>query len=159
MIAITSPAWAQERFTQAFGGKGGKQFVLRCPAGSVLTGVSALSGAYVNNIAPICDGRRMPGAGGGGDRSTVVCPSDSVVRKMQVVTLRSENMLLKALKLYCFSKANGGATGEVPLDTPGRYTGFYPMDHVDCGSRNAVGLQGRSGASVDAVGLICGSKR
>lgn len=159
LSVITSPASAQERFTHVWGGKGGKQFVLRCPVGSVLTGVSALAGAYVNNIAPICDGYRMPGTGGGGDRSTVVCPSNSVVRKMQVISLRSENLLVKALKLYCFSKVDGAATAEVPLNTPGRYTGFYPTDHVDCGSRNAIGLQGRSGASVDAVGLICAGKR
>lgn len=167
-IAAATPAQAQEWFTDPVGGTGGQQYILRCPAGAVVTGVAALTGAYVNNIAPICDGRTMPGAGGGGDRRSASCPAGSVVDTIDIILLRSPNHLVKALQLFCHAPGTRLQTARVSLDTPGVYTAplvsirsvpGYPSGTMNCANQSIVGLQGRAGASVDALGLICSRTR
>lgn len=172
-IAVSMPAQAQERFTNPVGGTGGQQYVLRCPSGTLVTGVAALTGAYINNIAPICDGRTMPGAGSNGNQRSAACPLGSAVDKIFIISLRSPNHLLKALELFCVARGSRQATASVRLDTPGVYTApfnpqslnyflprikapGYPTATIDCGNRPIIGLQGRAGAAVDALGLICG---
>lgn len=181
-FAATLPAQAQETFTPTLGGNGGQQFIARCPANTSLTGVEARTGAYVNYIAPVCDGRAIQGAGGGGDRRSAVCPAGSVVRSMAVTSLRSPNHLLKALILDCAARGSRTRTASVPLDTPGAFTSpsgpignlalfvsgpvgalrmadnlskGYPKGTLSCGAKDIIGLQGRSGSAVDALGLIC----
>lgn len=176
------PASAQETFTPAFGGSGGTQFIARCPANTLVTGVEARTGAYVNYIAPLCDGRAIQGGGGGGARRSALCPAGSVVRSMAVTSLRSSNHLLKALILDCAARGSQVRTASVPLDTPGAFTSptgtagniallvagpvgairmaenlnkNYPKGTLSCGAKDIIGLQGRSGAAVDALGLIC----
>ena len=146
------------------------------------SGVEARTGAYVNYIAPMCNGRPVQGAGGGGDRRSAVCPEGSVVRSMAVTSLRSANHLLKALILDCAARGSQTRTASVPLDTPGAFTSpsgtvgnialfvsgpvgalrmaenlskDYPRGTLSCGAKDIIGLQGRSGSSVDALGLIC----
>jgi hypothetical protein len=157
---------AQERFTAPFGGRGGQQFIARCPAGAELTGIFAITGAYVNSIAPMCDGRQGPGFGGeGADRRKVECPKGSVVSSVYMISLRSDNHLLKKVTIDCVSRATRAPTARVDLDTPGRYTrpftvfnpaSGYPTTTQTCGQQRILGLQGRAGASIDALGLICG---
>ena len=164
--ALTPPAYAQERFTDPFGGDGGQQFVLRCPVGTEVTGVSALVGAYVNNIGPICNGRPVPGAGGKGNPRSASCPDGSIVDRIDAIALRSPNHLLKALGLRCVARGTRQRTAAVPLDTPGAYTTTsfkqfvftpgYPTGSMNCAGQSIIGLQGRAGAAVDALGLICG---
>jgi hypothetical protein len=181
-LATSLPASAQETFTPAFGGGGGQQFIARCPANTLVTGVAARTGAYVNYIAPLCDGRAIQGGGGGGERRSAVCPAGSVVRSIAVTSLRSSNHLLKALILDCAARGSQTRTASIPLDTPGAFTSpsgtvgnialfvsgpvgalrmvdnlnkNYPKGSLSCGSKDIIGLQGRSGDAVDAVGLIC----
>ena len=163
-MAVVSSVQAQERFTDPVGGAGGQQYIQRCPAGTVLTGVAALTGAYINNIAPICNGRTMPGAGGQGDKRSASCPAGSIVETIDLILLRSPNHLVKALQLFCHAPGTRLQTARVSLDTPGVYTTpyfslrqvtGYPSGTMDCGNQSIVGLQGRAGAAVDALGLIC----
>lgn len=182
LIGTTLSASAQESFTTPFGGSGGQQFIARCPPNSLVNGVEARTGAYVNYIAPLCDGRAIQGGGGGGDRRSAVCPAGSVVRSIAVTSLRSSNHLLKALILDCAARGSQTRTASVPLDTPGAFTSptgtlgnialitagpvgalrmveninkNYPKGTLSCGAKDVIGLQGRAGAAVDAVGLIC----
>jgi hypothetical protein len=182
LIGTTFSACAQESFTAPFGGGGGQQFIARCPANSLVNGVEARTGAYVNYIAPLCNGRAIRGGGSGGDRRSAVCPAGSVVRSMAVTSLRSSNHLLKALILDCAARGSQTRTASVPLDTPGAFTSptgtlgsfalfttgpvgalrmvenintNYPRGTLSCGAKDIIGLQGRAGAAVDAVGLIC----
>jgi hypothetical protein len=181
-LGTSLTASAQETFTPAFGGSGGQQFIARCPANTSVTGVEARTGAYVNYIAPLCDGRAILGGGGGGDSRSALCPAGSVVRSMAVTSLRSSNHLLKALILDCAARGSRVRTASIPLDTPGAFTSptgtvgniallvagpvgairmgenlnkNYPKGTLSCGSKDIIGLQGRSGAAVDALGLIC----
>ncbi|MEO6280426.1 hypothetical protein [Roseateles sp.] len=181
-LGASLPVSAQEAFTPAIGGGGGQQFIARCPANTFVTGVEARTGAYVNYIAPLCDGRAIQGGGGSGDRRSASCPAGSVVRSMAVTSLRSSNHLLKALILDCAARGSQVRTASVPLDTPGAFTSptgtagniallvagpvgairmaenlnkNYPRGTLSCGAKDIIGLQGRSGAAVDALGLIC----
>jgi hypothetical protein len=181
VLGGATPVSAQETFTAPFGGDGGQQFIARCPPNTFVTGVEARTGAYVNYIAPMCNGTSVRGAGGGGDRRSAQCPAGSVVRSMAITSLRSSNHLLKALVLDCAVRGSQTRTASVPLNTPGAYTSptgisnaaliaggpvgmmqflknyntDYPKGTLTCGPRDIVGFQGRAGASVDALGLIC----
>jgi hypothetical protein len=165
LIVMMSGAHAQERFTEPFGGRGGQQFISRCPTGVQLTGISALTGDYVTGIASICDGRQGAGFGGSGNRRSAECPRGSVVSTIFMVSLRSDNHLLKKVTIDCVSKDGRVPTARVDLDTPGRYTSpavsylrvpGYPTTTQTCGAQRIVGLQGRAGSAIDALGLICG---
>ena len=158
------PAGAQEWFTDPIGGKGGQQYILRCPAGTLLTGVGAMTGAYVNAIAPICNGRLMPGSGARGNPRSASCPAGSIVDTIDIVLLRSPNHLVKALQLFCHPPGSRLQSARVTLDTPGLYTApfvslravpGYPSGTMDCAGQSITGLQGRSGDALDALGLIC----
>ncbi|WP_343626502.1 hypothetical protein [Roseateles puraquae] len=182
LVGASPLARAQETFTPAFGGTGGQQFIARCPAGTQVTGVFARTGAYVNYIAPLCNGQPIAGGGGSGTRRSAACPAGSVVRSMAVTSLRSDNHLLKALVLDCAARGSETRTASVPLNTPGAFTSptgpignialfvtgpvgalrmmdnvnsHYPKGTLTCDDKAIVGLQGRAGAAVDAVGLIC----
>ena len=101
---------------------------------------------------------------------------------MAVTSLRSSNHLLKALVLDCAVRGSEVRTASVALDTPGAFTSpsgpvgnialfvagpvgairmadnlnkNYPTGTLSCGAKEIIGLQGRAGAAVDAVGLIC----
>ena len=181
-LVTSPPASAQESFTTTLGGSGGQQFIARCPANTLVTGVEAHTGAYVNYIAPLCNGRAIQGGGGPGVKRSASCPAGSVVRSMAVTSLRSSNHLLKALILDCAARGSQTRTASVPLDTPGAFTSpsgpvgnialfvagpvgaihmvenlnkGYPRGTLSCGAKDIVGLQGSAGAAVDAVGLIC----
>lgn len=166
VVGGASGARAEERFTTPFGGRGGQQFMSRCPAGVELSGISALTGAYVNGIAAICDGRQAAGFGGSGDRRSAECPRGSVVSAIFMVSLRSDNHLLKKVTIDCVSQNGRTPTGQVDLDTSGNYTARYtpyfyrssgyPTTTQSCGTQRIFGLQGRAGAAIDALGLICG---
>ncbi len=158
-IAVPLPSTAQERFTPPNGGLGGQQFISRCPSGALLTGIVALTGAYINNIAPVCDGRALRGAGGRGERRSVDCPAGSVIQSVWFISLRSDNHLLKNLNVHCVARGTRIGTADIQLTTPGRFSGkleLYPHGNMDCGAQNITGLQGRAGDAVDALGLICG---
>jgi hypothetical protein len=164
LLATAANSQARDYLTPAFGGTGGGQFVLRCPAGTLLTGLSSRQGAYINYIAPICAGREQPGAGSGGQQRDAVCPADTYIGNITIVSLRSPNRLLKAVALHCKDVRNGGELAAVALRSPGEYTDSfrffyspspYPMNAATCGNGRGVGIHGRSGQAVDALGLIC----
>lgn len=160
ILAVPS-AHAQETFTKPLGGSGGRPFALRCPAGTALTGLSTRQGAYINYIAPICDGQTQAGAGGGGNLKDASCPYPMRITSLLVVSLRSPNHLLKSVVLRCMDKK--GNIAEVLLRSPGAYTTAfkfyndptYPYADAVCLKGRILGLQGRSGDAVDALGLIC----
>ncbi|MBB3693167.1 hypothetical protein [Sphingomonas sp. BK580] len=161
-LLMPPPASAQESFSRAVGGAGGRPFTLRCPANTHLTGLSSLQGAYINFIAPICDGQVQHGAGGRGERRDASCPSGMYFSTMIVQTLRSDNRLVKAVKMLCGNDRR--EVGEAVLRSPGPYSATfyffghsspYPVYATGCDHGRAIGLHGRSGAAIDALGLIC----
>ena len=158
------PSQAEEYFTKAVGGKGGGPFVLHCPAGTLLTGLSSRQGAYINYIAPICNGEERNGSGTPGNKLDAACPAGTYIGNMSVLSLRSRNRLLKAVAVHCNRITDNYETEVIALKSPGEYTDYfkfnnnsspYPITAISCGAGRSVGIQGRSGAAVDALGLIC----
>lgn len=166
-IALVEPVQARDRFTDTFGGNGGsQQYILRCPAGTLITGVRTKFGAYINNLRPICNGQAINQSAGtdGGTQGDTVCPDGSYAFKFYFVALRSDNHLLKDVGFVCVPFAGGSQTAFVGTNTPGAMTDpidflmrdrRYPSKYMDCGGERIVGFQGHSGSSIDQIGLIC----
>ena len=158
-------------------GLGGSPFRARCPEGEVLTGFDLWTGDQVDAIRPICipatSGQfqqypgRFGGNGGVGPQQ-LDCPDDTpVVIAMEVAS--GGNFIVRNIHLFC------GQAVATPQRTPfplAVYDG--PAYREECnvfgcradGSKSGmlscptglvgVGIIGRSGKFLDALGLICG---
>ncbi len=186
-IFATGSAFSQERFTETVGGEGGDQYQLRCPKGARLSGVTGLASAWIVRLGPVCDDGSRPGLAGGtaGRPKSASCPQGSFVSKMWVITLRNDAHLVDRLAMECVAfNDRKNITAEITFDTPegGRDTTVAdikkavgtvllgPLNVLTmprrttvragtlyCGSDDIVGIQGKAGASLDSLGLICGS--
>lgn len=146
--------------TAIVGGSGGEPFTLRCEDGLALVGIRGGAGALVDRVQPICENaigasKRMPSVGGGGGAEFERrCDSGKFV-----VGLRGRATLyLDQLILEC---ARPGAEGRRIIDSlePIGGTGGAVFGPNRCSrDRSAVGLQGRAGAFIDQLRLLCGSQ-
>ena len=110
-----------------------------------------------NRIAATCGGRQAAGFGGSGDRRSAECAGGSIVSSVFMVSLRSDNHLLKELTFDCVARNSRTPTARVDLDTPGKYTNpfiqsfgrvpGYPGTTRSCGRQHVVGLQDALGAN------------
>lgn len=164
-VAVGDPAALGTDWTGRYGGRGGAEFRAACDAGEVLVGVTGHANATVNRLNPTCarvgaDGGWIgspvtrAGAGGtGGTAFSRTCPSGSAVSGFSA----RSNTLVDAMTLFCR-----------PLRSPGRLRGDAgPLPAIggaggterrrrDCGlDHPATALYGRSGSSIDAIGLLC----
>ena len=156
------------------GGPGGGSFVAECPRGQFLVGISVRSGYWIDAIFPLCApflanqrkfgnwtrGPRNGGTGGSRLLKDAVCPSDRYVSGIlhnYTGSSRRGSMFVVAVRLTCSPVAGGAAT---TLCLRGKYRcGDIPsFNHVCPANEAATGIHGRSGAYVDALGLICGPK-
>jgi hypothetical protein len=164
------------------GGDGGSPFVARCPQGEVLTGFDLRAGDDIDAVRPIC----IPAVAGqfqayptsyggdGGSPLQLVCPNDTpVVTGFEVGYEGEDTITVNNIHLYC----------GLAVATPQRTAYFSavfdaPELERDCGLLGlecdfvaalefetqhcpdgliAVGINGRSGVWLDALGLICGA--
>ncbi|TWS97550.1 hypothetical protein [Reyranella sp. CPCC 100927] len=172
--------------TDAIGGGGGNRVAARCDPGQYLVGVSGRVGDDMDAIAPICarapsggarsDIVRKAGFGGsGGNAREILCPESApFVRKLEVYAEGARTVVVNTIYADC-----GPLTGAMPRPVAG-YNASLSMggplysspsllpviipgnssrvrSAVTCPSHMIpVGVQGRAGAMVDALGLICG---
>jgi hypothetical protein len=182
MLFLVLSAQAQtDAKLEPIGGPGGGQFVARCPQGQFLTGVDLRYGDDVDSIKIICvvaygaaevsppvAGGEVFGGSGGGQVEKLVCPKENpVVTGMYVNAWGVDTLVVGSIGLYCGAVATtqvqrkqydvlhsgvrtGGAsaTSREPMRAKGSQR--CPTSLV------AVGINGRSGVWLDAVGLICG---
>lgn len=166
LIGLGGSAHAQT-LTPAYGGAGGAPFNLECRANEYLTGVTVRHGALVDAIAPICSAwsprdQRMierdeqnPFAGGpGGQRTSVRCRPDQAIRSLYVQQSLDRTGAVGTVQPTCAAAAppHGGNVLVIlgqPNTTFSSRSTACPVDHL------AVGLYGRAGAHLDAVGLSC----
>lgn len=175
MLFVAFSAQAQtDAVLSPVGGGGGSQFSARCPQGQLLTGFDLRAGDWVEAIRPICVaaygpadiGRFEPfssyfGGNGGGARQ-LVCPRNTpIVTGMYIWAsgVRTESVV--QLNLFCGVAATDQTPSEVAAAVfeggGGPNWVHYSEDTQRCPtSLVAVGINGRSGIWVDAVGLICG---
>ena len=164
------------------GGPGGAAFEVLCPNGETLVGMAVTSGAWINSIAPLCApyavaehkfGSRTRGrttGGSGGSPQDGYCPAgDNFVNGLYLGFTRrgSAREYVDDVGMSCSRVgANGVENTDVCLETGegcGNYNQgvSYGAVRVDGASQTcpsgeaAVGIHGRSGTYVDALGLIC----
>lgn len=156
------------------GGGGGSQFSARCPQGQLLTGFDLRGGDWVEAIRPICIAAYGPAdvgpfvpfssyfGGNGGSARQLVCPRNTpVVTGMYIWSAGVNTESVVELKLFCGVAATTQTPSEVAAAVfeGGGSPNFVHYSDVTqrCPtSLVAVGINGRSGIWLDAVGLICG---
>src|SRR5262245_11420786 len=158
-----------------YGGPGGGYFEEVCPHGSYLFGVSARAGSWVDQVrlicAPYAPGPRLDNmvisstahGGGGGNQQDAHCQPGNFIAYLRLHYTHGSG-----LKRQYVDTIQVGWPGhrEYPAEVcvtsgdecwPGRSTVENPNDILQCGAGSvAIGLHGRSGKFVDALGLICG---
>ena len=165
------------------GGSGGGQFVARCPQSQFLTGFELRTGDDVDAIRPICVtayspadvGPLVPGGisfgGNGGGPRQLLCPKDApIVTGMFVRAEGVDTLSVNNIHLWCGVAAatqNLSALPNAVFDGPfEKHNGrdfIWEKDLMQVNDTQycpaglvAVGINGRSGALLDSVGLICG---
>jgi hypothetical protein len=181
-VASVSAQAQPDAVLPPIGGGGGGQFVARCPQGEVLTGFDLRAGDDIDAIRPICIpavvGNFQPYphsyGGGGGSPVQLVCPNDfPVVTGMHVGAEGVNTVTVNNLHLYCGladATSQKAAFPSAVFDAPKAEANcdlFDCTDTVKTRSADqhcpagliAVGISGRAGKWLDAVGLICGAPK
>lgn len=170
---ITVPPTIADATLPSIGGSGGVAFVAPCPQGQLLGGVDLRTGDWVDAIAPLCikdaAGRPntqppMHGGSGGGPRQ-LVCPNEAPIVTGMYIQFGGQHMItVENIHLYCGTKEVRHGLPAVAFDSPpfASYYGGGPYGSVEDATEScpenqvAIGLNGRSGDFLDAVGLLCG---
>lgn len=171
-IAAPGPASSKE-FAPAVG-SGGSPFRDLCPAGQYLVGTNAHTGAVIDQISIICapvkpDGTvgalfhgPVHGGPGGGtpkdpfDKKTerrTTCADNEIVNTMGLLPGTQQSRQVVRLIIFNCVLTTGTERHNLDIgDAP-----LFPTIYQNCpAGEAAIGLQGRTGAYVDALGLICG---
>lgn len=174
-VLSVAPAAAQgDQLLPVTGGGGGNPFQARCPADQHLLGFNLRAGHDLDAIQPVCgvpqSATNVPPTtalqsfgGGGGQPARIMCPANSPVVLGLDVFAEGIGLVVNSVSLYCGAVVaqqarpnNPGAIFSAPKQ---------PMTHPDRVRAHltycppgllGVGVHGRSGAMVDALGLICG---
>ncbi|WP_205042042.1 CAP domain-containing protein [Rhodoligotrophos defluvii] len=146
------------------GGPGGGDFREECPSGEYLVGARYRSGLWLDQISIICapidaagltgqHSHGSPVGGNGGAPGEKWCnPGHTIVGGG--ILLRSDNRYVRMIDFRC--KATTSDAGYL-LANVGAPASIFPEHHQSCPTGEAVvGIHGRAGAFVDAIGLICG---
>ena len=164
------------------GGGGGGNFAARCPQGQLLTGFELRVGDDVDAIRPICVAAYGPAeigplqpypskfGGDGGHIQQLVCPKDApIVMGMYVAAEGKEIITVNNIHLFCGVAATIQTLSDLPAAVfDGPEEDFFVAStwpkHAEATQRCptslvAVGINGRAGQWLDAVGLICGKPK
>jgi hypothetical protein len=187
-LLMAAPVFSQvDQILPPIGGSGGGQFVARCALGDVLTGVELRAGDDVDSIRPFCAAAYGPQAIGprqlystnfGGDGGRVLqllCPANApLVAKLIVEYEGARTRTVNSVHLYCSKIALNLTLPKYPtvvFDGPAvghtngtAFTGqdpvfLYSVEQACPAGLVPVGLNGRAGIWLDALGLVCGALR
>ena len=156
------------------GGPGGGYFRADCPAGQYIVGFSVRAGAWIDAIAALCApylptqkkfGARTvtapPHGGSGGAPQERYCQAGSIrsiwFGYTRVNNIRDDPQFVDDIDLTCVDPTTKQVSTGC-IDTGGRCTDhkFYFSPSECPAGEAATGIHGRSGNSLDALGLICG---
>jgi hypothetical protein len=172
VAALAGSAYAQNHL-HLIGGGGGGGFAAPCAATELLTGFELRTGDYVDALRPLCATATGPdqiGAasdsawhgGAGGGHTRVVCPGDKPIVTGMFVGKDPDEGVVNNLLLYCNVAAGTKPSGD-STSAFARAGGDISASHDDVQGcphgQVAVGVHGRSGRYLDAVGLICDASR
>lgn len=167
LFASTASAAPRIRELRPDGGGGGAPFRVTCPPGQWLVGFGGSAGAWIDHIKILCAVRQnnrsmgpaspvqvMIGDSFEGRGLRVVCPRDSSIKRIQFNTvIWSGHTILNHITGVCTRVLNDGLRETIhfaPRDGQSRFA-----DQSCPGSMRAIGVHGRHGKYVDAIGLIC----
>jgi hypothetical protein len=183
---LSGMAWAGNAFAQVDqvmpvkGGEGGGSFVARCAGTDVLTGFDLMVADDIDSIRPICITAYTPIAASaphvftqkfGGDTGSpvrIICPLKApAIVALEILAEGRETVILNTIKMYCGPAAPNQPQTPYPsavFDAPhtgstGYAAGAGWYTHRCGAGLVPVGITGRTGIWVDAVGLICGAMR
>jgi hypothetical protein len=164
ILAIISAAHARDAGSD--GGSGGGAFRSTCNPQNVLIGFNLTMGKSIDAIKPICiplspDGKSWTGSayetqkagGNGGKLFKIACNPGNVVKTIRTGVDR--NNMVSGVSIRCVGLAdpNGLTTPFVIGNSQGVQT---QQQNFECRSGElATGIYGRSGAMLDALGLVC----
>ena len=132
--------------TNKYGGQGGGPGVLLCPQGAFINEVYGGSGYVIDRIGIKCsDGKILNPLGGSGGRPFSI-KSQNGFNKMNVKT----GDLVDNIELYFNNEKIGSAGGAGGVGGP---------HLLDCNDGKLMGLNLRSAALVDNIGVICGKEQ
>lgn len=149
----------------ALGGPDGEPFRAECPAGQFLTGLEVKAGRLIEAITPQCapfDGKsrlETPtalSAIGGDSRAKsrkANCAPNTYASGLKIA--RTDNLKVSAIELTCRDIATAGVAETTCVTQIGKCVG-RPTDCAD--AEAAIGVHGRAGKTIDALGLICGPR-
>ncbi len=160
------------------GGPGGGAFDARCPAGQILWGVELRTADDVDAIRPVCaialhvdqiTGETVGNiwhGGEGGMQRRIACPLARPVVLGVEIGDEGETDIVNNIRLFCGLVTDArqtfdpipAAAFDGPLATPSSSFKVSPLvfGRERCApGQVAVGIHGRSGVWLDAVGLIC----
>jgi hypothetical protein len=170
MALVTFQSPAPATILQTVGGPGGAPFELRCAQDEHMIGVRANVGAWVDGLAILCakggstTARRVGWIGGrGGMDQEAYCPSGGRALSFDMNFTRSDGVPRKFLNGLSFQCETGSSTCidsgqgcDWVNQPPSVWTRFSSVDRQSCPKEEVlVGLVGRSGDFVDAIGAIC----
>ena len=179
-LAASGTADAQTRL-KIVGGAGGGAFTAICPVGKLLWGFELRVADDVDALAPVCARALGPSAlseeevltpahgGDGGRPLRITCPlGKPVVVGMKVEAEGRDTVIVNNIALICGLVTDGdrqaatfaSARFDGPAnDNDGLFQHFsiaYEGSDTCPPGEVAIGVHGRSGIWLDAVGLICG---
>jgi hypothetical protein len=163
------------------GGNGGGQYKAQCGPTENLMGFELRVGTFIDAIRPVCvvtygataiGNQVVPptwNGGTGGHVEKLLCPTSTpIVISAAVGTSATvednTTVVLSAIHLYCgqaVAAQNPAALPSAVFDAPGSTrVGTFVGAPQGCPSGQvAVGVHGRAGTWLDAMGLICGAPR
>jgi hypothetical protein len=172
LVAAMPDRGSVDEFLPLIGTSGGTSFSRHCPDGKVLTGIRVRTGAVIDGIGILCSGMGTGGwlgeptfsgtmaGGNGGTVKDLKCPTMGF-RLGAVAGQRggSLGVGIDRLTLICrqwLSDARALGGGETKEITAKCCTGGDQPRECGTAGWPAVGIRGRHGSIVDAVGLVCG---
>ncbi len=172
LATTTVPSTANARILKAVGGPGGALYELRCPPGEAMIGLFAQSGAWIDQVAPVCGPvggtvRKKPGTAGGqgGVPQEAYCKGNSAVRSLRLTYTRGGDLPMQyvnEINVICEDSTFCIDTGElcagiVDIQHGLLSTRFTPrsMEFSCAEGEQMAGLVGRAGNYVDSLGIIC----
>jgi hypothetical protein len=145
------------------GGEGGGVFgAIECPRGTAIVGFAGRAGAVIDSMQLVCGTTNRPeddiidsrviGPSTGGGPIRTECPPFQAVKSIQVAVNEFQgHFVISTINIQCMARLDGG------LGPTLHFGNFQGQDagSQGCASPNAfaLGLAGRSGSFIDAVGV------
>jgi len=174
IVLISAPARSEPFLLPVQGGGGGGGFFAACPPDHFVVGLRGRTGAWIDNMRLICAHGGVPNLGApfdhgfvignsvGGADAVAQCPRNTFVGNIRFNTVNTHGddgfVVINTIEIFCFNNNGEFVTTRHFAQDDGPHTGGHPDRSSNCpdNPRMAlIGLHGRHGLFVDAIGGVC----